>query len=932
MAFPIPLSSTGRGQISAPDWLNRRNVTGAILLGLGSIILAAATGKTLLVFAIAGGVPLIAGLILLFVEPRTLVYFGVGVMWFDGTGFGQVKAGRLVAVLVAVVTILRMLTSRWRPPAMQLRAWLAPGLFFTWAIVSAFWSTNMVSGWLFGMTQVYLGFAFFLLMLFFTETPKQLTIAFTSWIYIGIPIALLSDLAYFGFEQRGYGFTGGANNYAIYIVGLLPVAFVLIRESTSTLNRWGLVVATLIYLSALIASGSREGLIGGGLVTLYCAVFQPGLSRKRRVTSSSIGVVAVIGGVFIAAALNPDRFSLAGFFGDAGAGRLDIWNVATQTFMKHVGVGVGVGTFRTQVLDLLSKLGGGSLAVTKDVNFKNSGVIEAHNMYLTLLLDLGIVGLLLWVGMYATIFKNLWDLRKTAWSSWSWAFTGVLMSLVVTSNFGSTYNQKFQWLIFGFAGSMYYRRRTTGRETRNRSHLGLPPRVVALQPSGPGSDAAPMDLRLRYPFRWVLLACAVAGAVIGSTLTMVLGSPFYIATDRVLVVRLDAPDPSHGIEVSDGRMQTVLALATSDPYLVELKALARSDRTIKELRDMTDVTRPGFSGLIELSLKTRDETEATRVGSVMIDALDNVVDQARNGTITVLSTNGRDPTPDQPSSYRGPIYERVSHQASIQVDSPRVIWNALLGFLLGLMAAVFGALVLHGRWRLSSKEDLDEILDIPFLATLPRPRLGRVKDATPYLDHAATLLDSACADGARVVAVTGVRTPTLQSRVAVGIAAGLAQSGERPVIVIDLDLTSRALSRQLGLRRRSGFTDALDPHVDLASLLCRVAPRRVPRSMRSIVRASSDRLRVLPVGSRRQGAISDEALTELVSRLSLRHVVVLNLPNVPGPVPMQMLLGGVDAALLTIVDGWTATDDARVTIEALEAMVPRRVGFVLVEN
>lgn len=88
----------------------------------------------------------------------------------------------------------------------------------------------------------------------------------------------------------------------------------------------------------------------------------------------------------------------------------------------------------------------------------------------------------------------------------------------------------------------------------------------------------------------------------------------------------------------------------------------------------------------------------------------------------------------------------------------------------------------------------------------------------------------------------------------------------------------------------------------------------------------------MPTGGAVSGPIDDQALGDLVARLAEHHTVVLTLGDVPGPVPLQRLLGGIDAALVTVIDGWTATEEARVTIDVLEAMVPRRVGFVLVEN
>jgi hypothetical protein len=91
------------------------------------------------------------------------------------------------------------------------------------------------------------------------------------------------------------------------------------------------------------------------------------------------------------------------------------------------------------------------------------------------------------------------------------------------------------------------------------------------------------------------------------------------------------------------------------------------------------------------------------------------------------------------------------------------------------------------------------------------------------------------------------------------------------------------------------------------------------------------------VGGRRvlrdQGTVLDEtAVSDLIATLSTEALVVVNLPPVPGPLPVREILLQCDAVLVTVLDGWSEVDAAQTTIDALEAAVPNRVGYLLVDQ
>ena len=139
------------------------------------------------------------------------------------------------------------------------------------------------------------------------------------------------------------------------------------------------------------------------------------------------------------------------------------------------------------------------------------------------------------------------------------------------------------------------------------------------------------------------------------------------------------------------------------------------------------------------------------------------------------------------------------------------------------------------------------------------------------------------------------------------------------------------------MNRSDGIIDVALGTTDLASVR-RTLPRwRIPRAFRRLTAADRDRITVVPVGGRRvlrdQGTVLDEtAVSDLIATLSTEALVVVNLPPVPGPLPVREILLQCDAVLVTVLDGWSEVDAAQTTIDALEAAVPNRVGYLLVDQ
>jgi len=442
------------------------NVPARIAIGVALVAGAVALGwigNSLVAVAVLAGVAVVvvaAGMILS--RPELLLPVAVISLWFESVGAGPLSTGRIVSGLIPLVIIARAATSTWRPPALQLRAWVPIMALTIYAWCGAFWSDHVTSGWMIGFFTLLIGLAYALAFIVFTESPEQLTGVFRIWIWTGSAIAVLSDIAFFGLGYRGYGFTGGANGYAATLVCGLPVIVFLARESEGR-ARWLMWMNLPIFLSGIIASGSRMGLIMTACMGAYILVTLPGLGRGRRAATIVFGFIGMGVMLFVFMLLNPERFSLVALVSDRGSGRLDIWPAAIAAIKDHVLLGRGLGGFRVESYDLVQRSTGAQLTVLRQADDMRLGYIEAHNMYLTLMTDLGLLGAVLYLGVMAATFKNLWDVRHTVWRNFSWAFTGVLAVILLGSAFGSNLNFKFQWLIVGVGAGCYTKKRVERR-------------------------------------------------------------------------------------------------------------------------------------------------------------------------------------------------------------------------------------------------------------------------------------------------------------------------------------------------------------------------------------------------------------------------------------------------------------------------------------
>jgi O-antigen ligase len=458
-----------------PDTGDGSRLVRAVVLSAVAVVAAVVLSwmaTSLLVVAIGVGVALGLGFAAyMWNEPATLFPVAIYVMWFEALPPGPVNSGRAVAFLALAVPIARILTSRWRLPALEPRVWLPTVALLVWSLLSLLWSAEP-GAWASGLLTLLLGVSYAFLFAIFIESPEQLMGLFRVFTIVGVVIALLSAIVHYGLDYRSFGFTGGPNQYALLNVLSVPIAVVMAQRST---GRWKVffVLSVPAFFIATLAAGSRSGLVGLGAIAVFCFVFRPGLTLKERAMWAVVCFFCVVVGYVLAAfVLDPERFSPAGLVSDNGAGRLDIWAAGLYGLRDHWVLGYGIGGFARVTLSLIQKAMGSSLDIARHEEFRTTAVVPAHNIYLQAILDLGIIGAVLYFGTLLVAMKNLWDMLRTEWHDAAWIGLGCLTAFLAMGPFASQLNPKMPWAMVGLPGAYFVRRTLTDRQTRREANIG----------------------------------------------------------------------------------------------------------------------------------------------------------------------------------------------------------------------------------------------------------------------------------------------------------------------------------------------------------------------------------------------------------------------------------------------------------------------------
>ena len=247
-----------------------------------------------------------------------------------------------------------------------------------------------------------------------------------------------------------------SNDLALLIVSTMSFAVLFMRREYGNVRRWFAVAAFAMLVLALIKSGSRGGFLGFVAVLAYLLLRYRALPARLRVLSVVAGAVLLaFAGTekywgMMQTLLNPRQDY--NWSGRAYDGRMEIWKRGLGYLADNPALGVGVGAFPVaegELSEVAKKRLSSGLPVKRSV---------AHNMYLEVAAEAGIVALVLFVAMLAVALRNAaWMARwRLPWgapareSGLGHAFVASILGYAVCGFFISAEHFAYLYMVLAF--------------------------------------------------------------------------------------------------------------------------------------------------------------------------------------------------------------------------------------------------------------------------------------------------------------------------------------------------------------------------------------------------------------------------------------------------------------------------------------------------
>lgn len=358
---------------------------------------------------------------------RTLAYwlaiaFVFTIPWEAAIRFSEIgrgsKALGLAAGIIWLVSVIGR--RRLRQPAGLHKAYF---LFLVWNGLTFYWTidTGVTRGGFITYTQIFL----MLVMLWdLFDTRRAIETAMQAYV-LGAFITsgsiisnyLAEPSSRFPAHERFNALGFQTDGVALIVAIAAPAAWYLAVGPPS--DSRSLAIRTLnfaympIGLLALLSTGTRGATLASiptAILILWSLQRTRGATRIIALTAVAVAVVSVIefaprgplariGTVGTATQLGDD--------GGALSGRWSIWAESRRIFLERPLTGVGLDAHRTAVAP----------AISERTIFKNVDK-EAHNTYLSVLAETGIVGFLLFAGAIASVLARV--RRLSRWLAWYW--------------------------------------------------------------------------------------------------------------------------------------------------------------------------------------------------------------------------------------------------------------------------------------------------------------------------------------------------------------------------------------------------------------------------------------------------------------------------------------------------------------------------------
>ena len=390
------------------------------------------------------------------------------------------------------------------------------GLFVAFRLLAILWSDERDLAFSSALATIIEGLLMYILLTNVIRTPEMLRHVIWATLLAGTVMGSLStyqqltgrmDQNFGGFAQtsldsqiltldaakkdaRTAGPIGEKNYYAQFMLLLVPLAFGQFRGAQT---RWARLVSLgmgLLILLGIATTASRGAAIGFIVLVLTIVILRE-IQLRQFLLVVAVSVVLLM----LVPAFQTRIYSMISAAGSLpGSGQIqtiekslqgrvsEMW-AAAVIFSEHPIGGVGPGNFPVHFLKNAGSLGFQVHAEQR----------MAHCSYLEIAAETGIVGLLLYLGIYAVTLRELWYSRQWATCSMArdqaTAFLLMVIVMMATGLFLSLAFERYYWFMLALAAVAAATARSAD-ERRIPSPIGQPSVVDAIceQPSSRASS------------------------------------------------------------------------------------------------------------------------------------------------------------------------------------------------------------------------------------------------------------------------------------------------------------------------------------------------------------------------------------------------------------------------------------------------------------
>lgn len=273
---------------------------------------------------------------------------------------------------------------------------------------------------------------------------------------------LAADRGVDQWETYRYSIAGlNENDLALMLALTIPMALYLQASRRDAVVKLVCVFQIVGGMTAVLLSGSRGGSAAAAVALIMYPLIFPRFSKVQKIISLASSAALLACGAYLVPDTSWRRIFELGTQISEGTmtHRTVIWAAGLEVFRNHALLGVGAGAYGFSILRAV------------DISY------VAHNTFLSVLVELGVVGALLMLALLSAMFYSAIYMPYLESRLW---ITLLLTWIVGVSSLTWEYH-KPTWLLFGLVAAHAYARRE------------------AVLNQAPHDSAGPASLRLRFP-------------------------------------------------------------------------------------------------------------------------------------------------------------------------------------------------------------------------------------------------------------------------------------------------------------------------------------------------------------------------------------------------------------------------------------------------